>query len=50
MDIIGFVESSEEYIEFCREVISMLKEVWSELQDAEKTSRYCACNNYTFVL
>ena len=35
-EIMGFVESSGEDIAFCREVISMLKEVRSELRDAEK--------------
>ena len=49
-EIIGFVEPSGEDIAFCREVLSMLKDVRSELRDAEKTSRYCAGNNYPFVL
>ena len=35
-EIKGFVEPSEEDIEFCREIVSIVKEVRSELQDAEK--------------
>ena len=49
-EIIGFVEPSGEDIAFCREVLSMLKDVRSELRDAEKTLRYCGGNNYPFVL
>ena len=48
-EIIGFVEPSEEDIEFCWEIVSMLKEVRSELQDAEKRRDIVQVMTITFV-
>ena len=48
-EIIGFVESSEEDIEFCWEIVSMLKQVRSELQDAEKRRVIVQVMTITFV-
>ena len=47
---IGFVEPSEEDIEFCGEAISILNEVGSELQDAEKYRDIVQVITITFVL
>ena len=49
-EIIGFVEPSEEDIKFCRDVVSMLKEVGSELQVAEKRRDIVQVMTITFVL
>ena len=48
-EIIGFVEPSEEDTEFCWEIVSMLKEVRSELQDAEKRRDIVQVMTITFV-
>ena len=48
-EIKGFVEPSEEDIEFCWEIVSMLKEVRSELQDAEKRRDIVQVMIITFV-
>ena len=49
-EIIGFVEPSEEDIQFCGEVISMLNEVRSESQDAEKRRDIVQVMTITFIL
>ena len=49
-EIVGFVEPSEEDIEFCGEVISMLNEVRSELQDAKTRRDIVQVMTITFVL
>ena len=48
-EIIGFVEPSEEDIEFCWEIVSMLKQVRSESQDAEKRRDIVQVMTITFV-
>ena len=48
-EIIGFVEPSEEDIEFCWEIVSILNEVRSELQDAEKRRDIVQVMTITFV-
>ena len=48
-EIKGFVEPSEEDIEFCWEIVSMLKEGRSELQGAEKRRDIVQVMTITFV-